>query len=393
MLSAVGGCASLHRPENSEKFLYAPEASSALEQKELSYSNNQCPPPGSSLYILTTPQSASKTMKRTYPRPMRFSTGDRINLYIPRSTEFSGDYVVNADGRIILPFASEIPAVGLSAAQLEKKIESAMIDAELFKDNDFHVSIRPVQYGPINITVSGAVFLTGRFLINKIEDGDKGEKALTKFGDNPVERYISAALRAAGGVRPDADLSEIILIRQGQKKKLDWRGAIIGSAVDDVALEEGDQIHVTESSCFQSALVRPSQITPPGIRVFQSNLTVPASSNATSAIGAQSNSLPYGTRLLAGLVATNCVGGSLATNASRYGILISRNPKTRKTEVIQRSIEKLVLSADRDAINPYLMPDDAIACYDSAATDAHEIANLLQALAMSAVSVKAAEPW
>lgn len=160
-----------------------------------------------------------------------------------------------------------------------------------------------------------------------------------------------------------------------------------------MALEEGDQIHVTESPCFQSALVRPSQITPPGIRVFQSNLTVPASSNATSAIGAQSNSLPYGTRLLAGLVATNCVGGSLATNASRYGILISRNPKTRKTEVIQRSIEKLVLSADRDAINPYLMPDDAIACYDSAATDAHEIANLLQALAMSAVSVKAAEPW
>ena len=64
-------------------------------------------------------------------------------------------------------------------------------------------------------------------------------------------------------------------------------------------------------------------------------------------------------RFLAGLVSSNCVGGSLATNGRRYGVLISRNPKTHRTEVIQRSIEELVLSPDRDEINPFLMPDDA----------------------------------
>jgi polysaccharide biosynthesis/export protein len=90
--------------------------------------------------------------------------------------------------------------------------------------------------------------------------------------------------------------------------------------------------------------------------------------------------LPYGTRLLSALVSGNCVGGSRATNARRYGVLISRNPRTLETQVIQRSIEELILSADRDSINPFLMPDDAIACYDSAATDAKEVSSLLHAI-------------
>ena len=135
---------------------------------------------------------------------------------------------------------------------------------------------------------------------------------------------------------------------------------------------------------FQSALVRPSQITPPGVRIFQSNLTQPAPSNAQSAVNRDTSGVPYGTRFLAGLVATNCVGGTMSTNARRYGVLISRNPKTLKTEVIQRSIEELVRSADRDAINPYLMPDDAIACYDSGVTEVRDVANTLQTLLLPA---------
>ena len=71
---------------------------------------------------------------------------------------------------------------------------------------------------------------------------------------------------------------------------------------------------------------------------------------------------------------------SLASNAGRYAVLITRNPKTQETEVIQRSIEELVLSPDRDTINPYLMPDDSIACYDSAVTDSREAANTISTL-------------
>ena len=82
-------------------------------------------------------------------------------------------------------------------------------------------------------------------------------------------------MRGANGVRPDADVSRVQLTRNGKTYTLNWRGAVTGEPVDDVPLMDGDHIHVPEATCFQSALVRPSQITLVGIRVFMSNLTVP----------------------------------------------------------------------------------------------------------------------
>jgi hypothetical protein len=51
-----------------------------------------------------------------------------------------------------------------------------------------------------------------------------------------------------------------------------------------------------------------------------------------------------------------------------------------QTGVIQRSIEELVRSANRDAVNPHLMPDDAIACYDSSVTEFAAVMSVLNSL-------------
>lgn len=377
-------CAPLRPPHNAASHLFDPEKSARIERGQLTFAANVCPPPGATHAIMPASRPRQKPFSLVR-MAMRYSPGDRFNLLIPGSTEFSGDYVVNADGRVILPFAGEIDAVGTSNSQLARKIEAALVRSRLFRSQNLQVSVRPVLYASINVTVAGAVFLAGRFTINSgREAADKGDKALSKFGDSPTERFIAAAMRAGGGIRPDADLSRIKLVRNGKSYLLDWRGAFLGRPVDDVALIDGDHIEVAEAACFQSELVRPSQITPPGVRVFQSNLTQPVNSNANSAISQVSQSMPYGSRFLQGLVSANCVGGSLASNASRYAVLISRNPKTHRTEVIQRSIEELVRSADRDAINPYLMPDDAIACYDSPITDIKEIATFAQTVMSAA---------
>ena len=134
------------------------------------------------------------------------------------------------------------------------------------------------------------------------------------------------------------------------------------------------------------ALARPSRITPPGIRVFMSNLTQPAASNAASAIGQDATRLPYGTRFLQGLVSANCVGGIQATNAGRWGVLISRNPITGESEVVARSIEKLVRSANRDDYNPVLLPNDAIACYDSHMTNVRDVIAMVSEVAAPALN-------
>ncbi len=397
--SLAGACAQSHRPANNNPFLYDKERSQPGERDvaaqrqrvangpfgaslkdDLSFFKQSCPPAGTSDYIDPGPRGRTNSLNHRQ-LTMRYSSGDRFNVQVPGAPEFSGDFVVNADGRVILPFAGEIPVRGVTNDQLTKDIERALIKAKLFEAQGFKIAVRPVQYAPINVTVSGAVFLRGRFTINADHPtAIIDTKALTKTGDSPLDRFVGAALRAANGVRPDADLANIRLMRGGKSYTLNWAGAITGEPVDDVPLLDGDHIHVGESACFQSALVRPSQITLGGIRIFVSNLTTPANSNANSAITKDSSGVPYGTRLLAGAVAANCVGGSLASNAGRYAILITRNPKTKETEVIQRSVEELVLSPDRDTINPYLMPDDAIACYDSAITDTREVANTISTL-------------
>ena len=60
-------------------------------------------------------------------------------------------------------------------------------------------------------------------------------------------------------------------------------------------------------------------------------------------------------------------------NAGRSAVLISRNPTNGQSIVVERSIEQLVRAANRDDIDPYLMPGDAIACYDSAAMNVRDL--------------------
>jgi len=45
--------------------------------------------------------------------------------------------------------------------------------------------------------------------------------------------------------------------------------------------------------------------------------------------------------------------------------------------VIQQSIEELVRNHKRDEFNPYLMPNDGIACYDSNVTNIRDVARSL----------------
>lgn len=390
----LAGCVKMSSPDNLSSQLYDPEKNgkTGLRQQTLSYSSSLCPPAGTAAFMMPASRSTGRAKDRRLPL-MRFSPGDRFNLAVFGSPELAGDYVINADGLVVLPYAGQIEAVGLTTTELTTRIERTFVRAGIFTPAGIKLSVRPVQYAPVNVTVAGAVFFPGRHTIGGIKDSDKLDRMMTKFGDNPLERFVPAALRAAGGVRPDADLSRVRVVRDGKAMVLDWRGAITGSPVDDLPLIEGDHVQVEEAGCFQSALVRPSQITPPGVRITYSNLTSPVQSNAGTIQSHQfAGSVPYGTRLLQGLVQANCVGGTFTTNAHRYAVLISRNPKTQVTEVIQRSIEELVRSADRDSINPFLMPDDAIACYDSTVTEVRDVLSLLQAAILPANTLRGALP-
>jgi len=323
--------------------------------------------------LAVSPVDLSLLALPSFEGPPHLSPGDLIRIGIVRGDGFAGDYVISPDGYVRVPHLGDLPAAGFPAAALETTISRLLVEGDFFRSNFVQVGVSVLQWAPIQVQVAGAVFTEGDVVLNERQAADDHDQRVLAAGDFTMDRSLSAALQAAAGVRPDADIRNIVLIRKGRRRIFDMTGSLDGGPVEDPLLVAGDRVHVPSRQCFQMELARPSRITLPGIRVFMSNLTRPAASNANSAIGRDATSLPYGTRLLQGLVSANCVGGIQATNAGRWAVLMSRNPITGESEVITRSIEQMVRRADRDDFNPVLLPGDAIACYDSHMTNVRDV--------------------
>lgn len=306
----------------------------------------------------------------------RLSRNDLLDVRVGDDEVFNGAYVISRDGTLRLPFLRPIQAQGRSTDAIEADLARQLI-GEQFYDEAPRLSVRLTDLAAVNVAVSGAVFQPGAVQIGG-QPGDQIDSVRqVALGASTDSRNLSAALRAAGGIRPDADLSAVALFRQGRKYTLDLRGVFEGRNAFDVMLLTGDEIVVASRQCFQEDLMRPSPVSPPGVRLFLSNLTQPATGNAPSAVGREVREMPYGTRYLQAVVDTNCVGGARTTSASRSAVLFSRNPVTQVSVVIERDIENLLRRADRDDYDPYLLPGDAIACYDSTITNVTEVGRAL----------------
>lgn len=305
------------------------------------------------------------------------SPGDLIEVHIEDGEGFNGRYIVNNSGAIKLPIIGTIDAAGATADTLETNVELELVRKQVFQPTSAIVTIQVLNWSSIEVSVAGAVFQPGRVLINKKDLKSNQLERLDAFGDYSPTRLLSEALRAASGIRPDAKLDQVILLRKGWQVQVDMTGILTGKLVKDYPLVAGDRVIVPSTGCFQPHLVRPSQITPKGFRVFMSNLIDSAGDNSSAAVGRYSTSLPYGTRLLQAAVSANCVGGKDWTNAPRRVVLSGENPITGEIQVIERSVEELLTMPSKGDINPYLMPNDAIACYDSSVTNFRDIARTI----------------
>lgn len=299
--------------------------------------------------------------------------GDRLAIRVlGDSDRLTGTYVVGTDGAVRLRGVPHTRAGGGTLEQFETALRTNLVASGVVRPLRNAVSVSLIEAAGVPIAVGGAVFEPGAVRAGeRTPESRIGLKEGEVTGDANSARSVATAIRAAGGARPDADVRRVYLLRGDAYVELDLSGLVQGWSAQDVPISAGDRIIVPSRTCFDAQLARPTPLTPPGIRVYMSNLTRSANNNAGAAIGKDSTSLPYGTRLLQALVAANCVGGSYM-QADRRAVLISRNPINGHSVVIERDIEKLVRGADRDAYDPYLMPGDAIACYDSRWTNLSE---------------------
>jgi len=314
-------------------------------------------------------------------RGERLTRNDLVDVRVGDDDTFNGDYVVSRDGTIKLPFLPPIRAQGRLTSEVERDIAAQLIAGDFFVERP-RISVRVADFASVTVGVAGAVFEPRSVEIGGVPGDQVDSRRQGALGASTEGRNLSAALRAAGGVRPDADISAVAVRRGGQVYLLDMRGVFEGQNAVDIMLLTGDEVSVPSMGCFQEDLMRPSPISPPGVSLFLSNLTQPAAGNALSAVGRDVREIPYGTRYLQAVINTNCVGGARATSAHRSSVLFSRNPVTGVSVVIERDIENLLRRADRDDYDPFLLPGDSIACYDSTITNIGEVGKVLGQLAL-----------
>jgi len=307
----------------------------------------------------------------------KLSPGDKIEVTIPEGEEFSGVFTIEMDGTLRIPYLKPIVATGQSTVQLAKHIRDVLVLNGLFKAEFAQANVNPVQWAPTTIVIRGAVYNPGNILINKRKHQEGFNPVSSRTGDFAHKRLLSSALKAAGGLKPDADIRNIQLIRNGETSTLDMSGLVNGAFVIDPPLASGDQVIIPSVGYLQTELLRPTVVTPPGFRVYLSNLTIPADSNNKSANNKYASSLPPGSRLFKGAMSANCVGGTASVNAKRHIILVGADPLTGQTRVMKRSLQELLAQPNNDAVNPYLMPGDSIACFDSGMTNARDYARAI----------------
>ena len=146
--------------------------------------------------------------------------GDGIKLIIYHITDsVSGDYYIQEDGSISLPFLGKIKAADRNIDSLKSEINLKYNN--LYKNPE--LTIMPI----IRINVFGEVRNPGFYYVTGIDK-------------------LSDILAKAGGTTTDADLGDINITRKDKKIEINGEKAIQnGSKLDDIGLQSGDQIYVT----------------------------------------------------------------------------------------------------------------------------------------------------
>jgi len=304
------------------------------------------------------------------------SRGDKVKITLVDGELFTGIYQVDLDGALHLPFLEPVYVTGVSARRAKQLLKEQFLQQELFQAETLSLSIELLLWSEIKVSVTGAVFSPGLVAVNQRNERERELQLTHNSGDLTFGRYLTSALKAAGGIRPDADLKNIILMRDSKQLSFDLSGVFSGINVPDIPLVAGDKVLVPSLGRVQASLLRPSSITPPGFQLFMSNLTQPAESNAASGLPRASYSVPYGTRLLRALLRANCVGGAQSSSGSRSVLHITTERQTGQVIVGQYQIDEVINNANSLNFNPFLMPDDGLACYDSGMTNIREIANI-----------------
>lgn len=149
----------------------------------------------------------------------KLNPGDGVRITLLNIPEtVSGDYFIHEDGTLQLPLIGSLIADKVEFVSIKKEIQTKY--SALYKEPD--LTIQPL----FRINVLGEVGKPGLYYVTGVEK-------------------ISSLIALAGGETPDADLSNIKMVRNGVEMNLNGKDILAqGGTVNDIGLSSGDRIYV-----------------------------------------------------------------------------------------------------------------------------------------------------
>lgn len=146
----------------------------------------------------------------------RLGVGDELRVNVFGESSLSGDFVVNAQGRIILPLAGAVEAEGLAVDEFNDAVVAALQDGFL---NDPRVSVEVLNYRPI-------------FLLGEV----------TSPGEYPYSEGLTVinAVARAGGFTYRTNTRVVFIKRAGSEEEVELRLA------PDLRVLPGDTLRFIE---------------------------------------------------------------------------------------------------------------------------------------------------
>lgn len=165
---------------------------------------------------------------------------DRIRLMVAGFPDLSGEHTIATDGTLQLPMAGSIQVGGLTTTEAVARITQSLLPYVRRPQ----VGITILRRSPLRISVTGEVIQPGPRVIGAAEN------------ETSLPLTLSRVLLAAGGIRPNADVRNIIIRRSatysGTKNQTEtspselkvdlWQAIQTGNLAADPKIYDGDEI-------------------------------------------------------------------------------------------------------------------------------------------------------
>lgn len=216
-------------------------------------------------------------------------SGDYLNIYFKGLNLFTNTYMISLEGYLMLPELGDFYASGLTLVELKneliEKYKEYMIDPSL------EITIR--AYRPVSVYISGEVKNPGLYTINYLQSDDQISKPNQTTVDRNIVKNLPQyqltssvypkifdSIKGAMGVTNNADLSNILVIRENSKTQgggkikanVDLLSMLLnGDQTQNIRIFDGDNIIIPKSNKVikeQILAINKTNISPEKIIVY-----------------------------------------------------------------------------------------------------------------------------